>query len=107
MTEASPRRGDVWLASLDKMRPIVVLTRDPMGGLLNAVIVAPVTSTVRGLFTEVPVGPGDGVRRESVVNLDNVQLVARARLIRRVGRARPATMAAICDAVSVAVGCQR
>lgn len=105
MTDAPPRRGEVWLAQLDKVRPIIVLTRDPLGGVLNAVIAAPVTSTVRGLSTEVPVGPADGVRRESVANLDSLQLVSRSRLVRRVGRARPATMTAICEAVSTAVGC--
>jgi mRNA interferase MazF len=76
-----------------------------MGRLLNAVIVAPVTSTVRGVSTEVPVGSEDGVRHPSVANLDNVQLVARERFRRRVGRARPATMAALCSALSVAVDC--
>jgi mRNA interferase MazF len=50
-----PRRGEVWLAKLDKVRPVIVLTRDPMGRHLNSVIVAPVTSTVRGLATEVAV----------------------------------------------------
>ena len=102
---AAPRRGEVWLADLDKARPVIVLTRDPMGRLLNAVIVAPVTSTVRGISTEVPVGSEDGVRHPSVANLDNVQLVARERFRRRVGRARPATMAALCSALSVAVDC--
>jgi len=105
MTEAPPRRGDVWLAELDKVRPIIVLTRDPLGALLNSVIAAPVTSTIRALSTEVSVGPEDGVRRDSVANLDNVQLVARARLIRRVGRVRPATMTALCGALAIAVGC--
>jgi mRNA interferase MazF len=107
MTEPAPRRGEVWLATLDKVRPVVVLTRDPMGRFLNAVIVAPVTSTVRGVSTEVMVGPEDGVRLESVVNLDNVQLVARDRFIRRVGRARPPTMGAVCRALSMATGCDR
>ena len=102
---AAPRRGEVWLADLDKARPVIMLTRDPMGQLLNAVIVAPVTSTVRGISTEVPVGSEDGVRHPSVANLDNVQLVARERFRRRVGRARPATMAALCSALSVAVDC--
>jgi PemK-like, MazF-like toxin of type II toxin-antitoxin system len=60
---AAPRRGEIWLADLDKARPVIVLTRDPMGRLLNAVIVAPVTSTVRGISTEVPVGSEDGVRQ--------------------------------------------
>jgi mRNA interferase MazF len=95
----------VWLAQLDKVRPVVVLTRDPLGALLNGVIAAPVTSTIRALSTEVLVGPEDGVRLESVANLDNVQLVARSRLIRRVGRAQPGTMTAICTALSKAVGC--
>jgi mRNA interferase MazF len=103
----APRRGDVWLADLDKIRPVVVLTRDPMGRFLNAVITAPVTSTVRGLTTEVPVGPADGVRVPSVANLDQVQLVAISRLLRPVGRARSETMSAICDALSVAVSCER
>lgn len=102
---AVPRRGEVWLADLDKARPVIVLTRDPMSQILNAVIVAPVTSTVRGISTEVPVGSDDGVRHPSVANLDNVQLVARDRLRRRVGRARPATMAALCAALSIAVDC--
>lgn len=101
----SPRRGEVWLAVLDKVRPIIVLTRNPMGRYLNAVLVAPVTSTVRGVSTEVPVGPPDGVRVESVANMDHTQLVARDRLQRRVGRARPETMAALCRALAIAVDC--
>jgi len=96
----------VWLAELDKVRPVVVLTRDPLGRLLHSVIIAPVTSTVRGLSTEVPLGAGDGIRRPSVANLDNVQLVARDRLRRRIGRAQPATLRALCAALSVAVDCQ-
>ena len=100
-----PRRGEVWLAELDKTRPVIVLTRDPMGKFLNAVIVAPVTSTVRGTSTEVAVGSEDGIRRDSVANLDQIQLVARTRLQRRVGRARPATLAALCAALSIAVDC--
>lgn len=106
MSEPSPRRGEVWLARLDKVRPVVVLTRDPLGGLLHAVIGAPVTSTVRGLSTEVPLGLDDGLRIESVANLDNLQLVARSRLVRRVGRARPSTMRSLCRALAIAVGCE-
>ena len=102
---AVPHRGEVWLADVDKARPVVVLTRDPMGRLLNSVIVAPVTSTIRGVSTEVPVGPADGVRQASVANLDNVQLLARDRLRRRIGRAQPATMDALCTALSIAVNC--
>ena len=105
MTAAAPRRGEVWLALLDKPRPVVVLSRDPMGRLLHSVISAPVTSTIRGLSTEVRLTAEDGLRVPSVANLDNVQLVARARLMRRVGRVRQPTMSAICDALSIAAGC--
>jgi mRNA interferase MazF len=101
----SPRRGDVWLAELDKVRPVIILTRDPMGRLLHAVLAAPVTSTVRGLSTEVPVGADDGIRAASVANLDTLQLVARSRLVRRVGRATEETMGALCSALATATGC--
>lgn len=102
---AEPRRGEVWLARLDKLRPVVVLTRDPMGRYLHSVIVGPITSTVRGLSTEVEVGPEDGVRVESVINLDNTQLVERSRIERKVGSVRHETMDRVCDAMSIAIGC--
>ena len=105
MSPPSPRRGEVWLARLDKVRPVVVLTRDPVGRLLTAVIAAPVTSTIRGVSTEVRLGVEDGFGVDCVANLDNVQLVARSRLVRRVGRARPATMETICAALATAVDC--
>lgn len=101
----APRRGEVWLAELDKRRPVVVLTRDPLGRHLHSVIVGPVTSTVRSLSTEVEVGPEDGLRIPSVVNFDNLQLVDRRRLVRRVGRVRSATLRQICDAAAIAIGC--
>jgi mRNA interferase MazF len=105
VTPPAPRRGEIWLAELDKRRPVVVLTREPLGRVLHSVIVGPVTSTVRGLSTEVELGAADGVARRSVVNLDNLQLLARSRLVRRVGAAAPATMEQICVAAAAAVGC--
>jgi mRNA interferase MazF len=101
-----PRRGEVWLAQLDKPRPVIVLTRDPMGRHLNSVIVAPVTSTIRGLATEVPLDHSDGVRRPSVANLDNVQLVARTAFLKPVGTARALTVHAICAALAIAIDCE-
>ncbi|MGQ0849681.1 MAG: type II toxin-antitoxin system PemK/MazF family toxin [Actinomycetota bacterium] len=101
----APRRGEIWMADLDKRRPVVVLTREPLTRLLHSVIVAPVTATTRGLSTEVALGPEDGIRRESVVNLDNLQLVHRSWLVRRVGRAAPSTLDRICTAAAEAIGC--
>ncbi|MHB1503253.1 MAG: type II toxin-antitoxin system PemK/MazF family toxin [Acidimicrobiales bacterium] len=105
MSGPAARRGEIWLAELDKRRPVVVLTRDPMGRVLHSVIAGPVTSTIRGLSTEVELSEADGVRRPCVVNLDNLQLVPRSRLVRRVGRAAPHTLWAICAAMAAAIGC--
>lgn len=99
------RRGEIWLAELDKRRPVVVMTRDPLGRLLRSVIVGPVTSTVRGLNTEVDLTEADGVLRRCVVNLDNLQLVPRQRFVRRVGRATSGTLEKMCAAAAEAIGC--
>ncbi|HUR17983.1 MAG TPA: type II toxin-antitoxin system PemK/MazF family toxin [Acidimicrobiales bacterium] len=82
-----------------------MLTRDPLARILRSVIVGPVTSTIRGLSTEVELSEADSLRRRSVVNLDNLQLVARHRLVRRVGKVEPATLERICAAVAEAIGC--
>ncbi len=103
----TPRRGEVWFADVpgDKRRPVLVLTRDPMGRLLHSVIVAPITSTIRGLATEIPLGEEAGLAGASVANFDNTLLLARPRLVRRLGRATPATLQAACRALAIAVGC--
>jgi mRNA interferase MazF len=109
MTPPIARRGEVWFADVpgDKRRPVLVLTRDPMGGLLHSVICAPITTRARGLETEVPVARAAGVAHPSVANFDNVFLLARRRLVRRLGRADAATMRAACTALAVAAGCAR
>lgn len=83
----------------------MVLSRDPMGRVLYSVIVGPVTSTIRGLSTEVELGEADRVPKASVVNLDNIQLLSRTRLVRRLGKASPATMRRICTSVAIAIDC--
>ena len=107
MSDPAPARGEVWFADVpgDKRRPVLVLARDPMGRLLHSVICAPITSNVRGLTTEVPLGKDAGLAHRSAANFDNTFLLARRRLIRRLGRASPATMAAACRALEIAVGC--
>lgn len=98
-------RGEVWIARLDKLRPAIVLTRNPMADILNEVLVVACTTTIRGLVTEVPVGLADGVRTGSVANVDATQLVEQSDLVRRVGQVRSSTMDAICDALHYAIGC--
>src|SRR5438477_10312667 len=97
---AAPRRGDIWLADVpnDKQRPVLVLTRDPMGRLLHSVICAPITSTIREIGTEVRIGTESGLATESVANFDNTLLVSRILLVRRLGRASDDVMEQSCRA---------
>lgn len=106
MSVAAPRRGEIWMANLDKSRPVVVLTRDPRGTILHSVVVAPITSTIRGLSTEVAIGRNDGIRKPSVANLDNLQLVPRTELRRKVGAVSAETLELLCDAGARAIGCR-
>lgn len=104
---AVPRRGDVWFADVpgDQHRPVLVLTRDPMGRVLRSVICAPITSRIRGIATEVSIGQEAGLAHESVANFDNAFLLHRNRLVRRLGRASQQTMADACGALARAAGC--
>ena len=105
-SDPAARRGEVWFADVPgKRRPVLVLSRDPMGRLLHSVICAPITSRRRGLATEVAVGTDVGLAHESVVNFDHTFLLARHRLVRRLGQADRATMAAACRALAIATGC--
>src|ERR671936_252082 len=83
MADPAPRRGEVWFAEVpaDKRRPVLILSRDPMGRVLHSVICAPITSRRRGLATEVVVGTEAGLAHESVANFDNTFLLARRRLV--------------------------
>lgn len=75
----------IWLARLDKARPVLVLTREEVRGVRGLVTVAPITSTVRGLSSEVAVGRRNGVDHDSAVNLDLITTIPRASLIRPIG----------------------
>ena len=77
------KRGEVrWykFARPDKKRPVVILTRNSALEFLGEVTVAPVTSTIRDIPTEVLLGPSDGLSRDCAVNLDHVQTVSRGKV---------------------------
>jgi len=77
------RRGEIrWyrFAQPDKKRPVLVLTRDSALEFLNEVTIAPVTSTIRDIPSEVVLTSADGVPRACAVNLDHIQTVPRARV---------------------------
>ncbi|MDT5167975.1 MAG: mRNA interferase MazF [Mycobacterium sp.] len=76
----------IHLARLDKSRPVLVLTRELVRPHLNTVTIAPITTTVRGLSTEVPVGTANGLGEQSVVACDHITTVPATALGRQIGR---------------------
>ncbi len=81
------RRGEVWWAELPLpigRRPVVLLSRDEAYAVRNAVTVAEVTTTIRGIPVEVELGPEDGLPRKSVVNLDTIVTIRKDLLIERI-----------------------
>jgi mRNA interferase MazF len=104
----TPARGEVWWCEIAEIgrRPVVVLSRDAAIPRLGRALVAPCTTTIRGLPSEVALEPGeDPVPRRSAVNLDSVESVSTAALVTRLGRLSDRRMAEVCMALGVAVDC--
>jgi len=107
---ATPLRGEVWWCELAEVgrRPVVVLSRDTAIPRLRRTLIAPCTTTIRGLPSEVPLEPGDDpIPRRSAVNLDSVESVALAVLVVRLGRLSDERMRQVCAALEIAVDCSR
>jgi mRNA interferase MazF len=108
LVSALPARGEVWWSELAGIgrRPVVVLSRDAAIPRLQRALVAPCTTTIRGLACEVLLEPGvDPIPRRSAVNMDSVESVSIAVLVGRLGRLADTRMYAICTALGVAVDC--
>lgn len=105
-----PQRGELWWCELPEVgrRPVLVLSRDAAITGRRRTIVAPCSTTVRGLPTEVDLHPStDPVPRPCVASLDSVQNVAVALLVDRMGRVEDHRMSQVCDALAIATGCSR
>jgi mRNA interferase MazF len=103
-----PARGEVWWCELPDVarRPVVVLSRDAAIPRLRRTLVAPCTTTVRGLASEVVLDPGaDPIARPAAVNHDSVESVSVAALTQRLGRLDDQRLREICAALAVAVDC--
>ena len=101
-------RGDVRLykfSAPDKRRPVVVLTRDSAIRYLSTVTVAPITSTIRGVPSEVVLSEEDGMKSRCVVNLHNAITVAQQRLGTRVAQLGQHRMNEVCAALRFSLGC--
>lgn len=106
---APPVRGELWWCELPEIarRPVVVLSRDAAISRLGRTLVAPCTTTIRLLPSEVVLEPGeDPVPQRSAVNLDSVESVSLGVLVQRLGRLADVRMREICAALAVAVDCQ-
>ena len=104
-----PARGEVWWCELADIgrRPVVVLSRNAVIPRHRRVLVAPCTTTIRGLVSEVMLEPTlDPVPRLSVVNLDSVESVSLGVLVDRLGRLSDRRMHQVCTALAVAVDCE-
>jgi len=101
-------RGEIRLHRFpapDKGRPVLVLTRSSALTYLSRATVAPVTSTIRGVPSEVALGPEDGMKHACVVNLHNVMTVSQSNLGRRLTQLGPRRMREVCLALGFALGC--
>ena len=109
IVNALPARGEVWWCDLAEIgrRPVVVLSRDAAIPRLRRVLVAPCTTMIRALPSEVVLEPGDDpIPRRSAVNLDSVESVSTGVLVERLGRLADACLREICRALAVAVDCE-
>jgi mRNA interferase MazF len=100
-----PRQGEIWWAETEeKRRPVLVVTRSESVAVLNGIVVAPITRTVREIPTEIPLGSDQGLPVDCVASFDNLQRVRRSSLTERVGDLGMRT-GEICGALRVLADC--
>ncbi|MBA3288320.1 MAG: type II toxin-antitoxin system PemK/MazF family toxin [Acidimicrobiia bacterium] len=99
-------RGEVWwAATAGGDRPVLVLTRDPLADRMGAVVVAACTRSVRGLLSELPLGPDDGMPEACVVTFDNLHTVRRPAFRQLITRLSPERMDEACGVLARSFGC--
>ena len=102
-----PARGEVWWGEApdEKGRPYLVLTRDEAIPVLRTILVAPVTTTIRGIPTEIPLGVEEGLPTQGVASFDNLMTFPKSMLVRRMGALSSARRVESCEALRAAVDC--
>jgi mRNA interferase MazF len=96
------RRGELWIAAIDKMRPVLIMST--FTGL-NDIQIIPATTRIRGLVTEVRLGAADGLDYDCVLNAQQLQLVPQETLSTYIGELDLNKLLAVCKAVKEAIGC--
>jgi len=101
------KRGEVrWYTFQppDKRRPVLILTRDSALSFLTMVTVAPITTTMRNIPSEVFLGPADGLPSDCAVSLDNIQTISRAKVGALIASLSVERMVAVQRAIRFALG---
>lgn len=99
-------RGEIWWAETPGGdRPVLVLTRDPVADRIGAVVVAACTRTIRGITSELSLGPEDGMPERCVATFDNVHTLRRESFRRPITRLSTTKMVEACQVMSRALGC--
>lgn len=102
---AVPAQGEIWWAEVEEMRrPVLVVTRSEAVGVLTAVVVAPVTRTVRNIPTEIALGREEGLAVDCAASFDNLQRVRRTALTARAGGLGPRRLE-VCAALRALADC--
>jgi mRNA interferase MazF len=104
---SDPRRGEVWWGEIENVgrRPFLVMTRSAAIPVLNTVLAAPVTRTIRSIPTELPLGPDDGIPVECVASFDRLRVVPKTYLVDRMCTLEPVRLLEACQALRAAVDC--
>ena len=104
---SGPRRGEVWWGEIEGVgrRPFLVVTRTAAIPVLNGVLAAPVTRTIRNIPTELLLGPDDGMPTECAASFDNLRVVPKSQLVDRVCTLDPPRLVEACRALRTAVDC--
>jgi mRNA interferase MazF len=100
------RRGEIrWykFAKPDKKRPVLILTRDSIIEYLNEITIAPLTTTIRDIPSEVYLSKNDGVPQESAINCDHIQTVLKSNLGALIMHLGPRKMAEVREAIAFAL----
>jgi mRNA interferase MazF len=101
------RRGQVWWGELPEAgrRPFLVMTRNAAIPILHSVLVAPITRTVRGIPTEVALGPVDGMPIDCAATFDNLRVIPKAHLVERLCTLDTRRVLEACGALRAAIDC--
>jgi mRNA interferase MazF len=100
-------RGEVWWGETaeEKGRPFLIVSRDAANRVMQRVLVAPVTSRIRGIPSELPLGEAEGLPQPSVASFDNLQPFPKAMLVRPIGALGPDRWRDICRTAGAALDC--